>query len=81
LADLAERFSWLDVVHTFTRDPFDPRASHHRRIDQIMIAEVVVDQFPGRTYICGPPTMVEDVQKWLTELGVDRATVLVEKYD
>ena len=81
LADLAERFSWLDVVHTFTRDPFDPRASHHRRIDQIMIAEVVVDQFPGRTYICGPPTMVEDVQKWLTELGVDPATVLVEKYD
>jgi ferredoxin-NADP reductase len=81
LADLAERFSWLNVVHTFTRDPLDPRASNHRRIDQIMIAEAVADQFPMRTYICGPPTMVEDVQKWLTELGVDPATVLVEKYD
>jgi len=46
-----------------------------------MIAEVVADQFPGRTYICGPPTMVEDVHKWLTELGIDPATVLVEKYD
>jgi ferredoxin-NADP reductase len=81
LVDLAERFSWLKVVHTFTRDPFDPRASHHRRIDQTMVAEAVAEQFPGRAYICGPPTMVEDVQKWLTELGVNPAAVLVEKYD
>jgi len=81
LVDLAERLSWLKVVHTFTRDPFDPRASHHRRIDQTMVAEAVAEQFPGRAYICGPPTMVEDVQKWLTELGVNPAAVLVEKYD
>src|SRR5665213_3510336 len=81
LSYLSERFSWLKVVHTFTRDPLDPRASHHRRIDQIMIAEVVAEQFPRRTYICGPPALVEDVQKWLTELGVNPATVLVEKYD
>ncbi|MBW4078487.1 MAG: oxidoreductase [Acidobacteria bacterium] len=81
LAYLAERFSWLNVAHTFTRDPLDQRASHHRRIDQIMIAEAVGGQFPKRTYVCGPPAMVEDVQKWLTELGVDPATVLVEKYD
>jgi len=81
LVSLAERFSWLEVVHTFTRDLLDPRASHHRRIDQAMVAEAVVQQFPARTYICGPPTMVEDVQEWLTELGVEPATVLVEKYD
>lgn len=81
LSSLSERFAWFKVVHTFTQDSLDPRASHHRRIDQIMIAEVVAEQFPRRTYICGPPTMVEDVQKWLTELGVDPATVLVEKYD
>jgi ferredoxin-NADP reductase len=81
LSYLSEQFGWLKVVHTFTRDPLDPRASHHRRIDQIMIDEVVAEQFPRRTYICGPPAMVDDVQKWLTELGVDPATVLVEKYD
>jgi ferredoxin-NADP reductase len=46
-----------------------------------MIVEAVTEQFPRRTYICGPPTMVEDVQKWLTELGVDSETILVEKYD
>ena len=81
LVSLAERFSWLEVVHTFTRDLLDPRASHHRRIDQAMVAEAVAQQFPARTYICGPPAMVEDVQEWLTELGVEPTTVLVEKYD
>jgi NAD(P)H-flavin reductase len=46
-----------------------------------MVAEAVAQQFPARTYICGPPAMVEDVQEWLTELGVEPTTVLVEKYD
>lgn len=81
LADLAARYSWLEVVHTFTRDSDDPRARHHRRIDRPMVAEAVAGQFPTRTYICGPPAMVEDAQGWLTELGVDPDQVRVEKYD
>lgn len=81
LSDLAARHPWLEVVHTFTRDPDDPRASHHRRIDRAMVAEVVAGQFPRHTYICGPPAMVEAVQGWLTELGVDPDHVQVEKYD
>jgi ferredoxin-NADP reductase len=78
---LAERVPWLRVTHTFTRDPRDPRALHHRRVDQAMIAGAVAQQFPRRAYVCGPPTMVEDVQKWLRDLGVDPTTILVEKYD
>ena len=81
LADLTEQYSWLEVVHTLTRDSSDARAAHHRRIDRRMIAEAVAGQFPRRAYICGPPTMVEDVQGWLGELGVDPASVRVEKYD
>jgi ferredoxin-NADP reductase len=81
LADLVARHSWLEVVHTFTRDPNDPRASHHRRIDRAMVAEAVAGQFPRHTYICGPPAMVEGAQGWLTELGVDPDHVQVEKYD
>ena len=81
LAELAEQFAWLEVVHTFTRDTSDPRATHHRRIDMTMLAEAVDGQLPRRTYICGPPTMVEDMQGWLTELGVDPDSVRIEKYD
>jgi ferredoxin-NADP reductase len=46
-----------------------------------MVAEAVAGQLPTRTYICGPPAMVEDVQGWLTELGVDPDRVRIEKYD
>lgn len=81
LAEMAQRYSWLEVAHTFTRDSSDARAKHHRRIDRRMVAEAVEGQAPGRVYVCGPPAMVEDVQDWLGELGVDRARVRVEKYD
>ena len=81
LADLTQQYSWLEVVYTLTRDSSDARATHHRRIDQRMIFEAVAGQFPRRAYICGPPMMVEDVQGWLGELGVDPASVRVEKYD
>jgi ferredoxin-NADP reductase len=46
-----------------------------------MVAEAVAGQFPRRTYICGPPPMVEGAQGWLAELGVDPDHVQVEKYD
>jgi ferredoxin-NADP reductase len=81
LADLTEQYSWLEVVHAVTRDSSDFRATHHRRIDQRMIADAVARQFPRHAYICGPPTMVEDVLGWLGELGVDPVSVRVEKYD
>jgi len=81
LADLAERHPWLEVVHTFTRDSSDVRATHHRRIDHLMIAEAIAGQSPRRAYICGPPAMVQDVQGWLGELGVEAHRVRIEKYD
>jgi len=81
LANLAERYPWLEVVHTFTRDLSDVRATHHRRIDHRMVADAVAGQFPRRAYICGPPAMVGDVQRWLGELGVDPHRVRIEKYD
>ena len=81
LANLAERHPWLEVVHTFTRDSIDVRATHHRRIDHLMMAEAIAGQSPRRAYICGPPAMVQDVQGWLGELGVNPHSVRVEKYD
>ena len=81
LANLAEQHSWLEVVHTLTRDLSDARTAHHRRIDHRMVAEAVAGQLPRRAYICGPPAMVEEVQGWLGELAVDPAGVRVEKYD
>ncbi|MHB1251945.1 MAG: FAD-binding oxidoreductase [Acidimicrobiales bacterium] len=81
LDELARRHPWLEVAHSFTRDHLDPRAKYHRRIDRSMIADALVGQFPERAYLCGPPSMVESVEGWLSELGVDPSRVHTEKYD
>lgn len=81
LNEMARRHPWLEVVHTFTRDDLDPRARYHRRIDRSMIAEAVAGQFPERAYLCGPPSMVEDVEGWLGALGVDPSRIRTEKYE
>lgn len=81
LSALAAQYPWLDVVFSFTRDDTDPRATHHRRIDAAMITEAAEGPFPQWSYICGPPAMVDDVAKWLGNLGVDRTRIRTEKYD
>lgn len=81
LTELAERHSWLEVVSSFTRDGSDPRATHHRRVDSTMMADALADQPPQCCYLCGPPVMVTDVERWLGDLGVDPARIRTEKYD
>jgi ferredoxin-NADP reductase len=81
LTDLADRHPWLGVIVSFTRDEIDPRATHHRRIDSAMMAEAVAGQPPRCSYICGPPAMVEGVNGWLVELGIDPSRIRTEKYD
>lgn len=81
LVRLAETHRWLEVVHTFTQDPVDPRSGHHRRVDQVMLAEVILGQLPRWVYVCGPPLMVEAVATGLADVGVDTATIRTEKYD
>ena len=81
LEQLAEEFSWIRVVHTFTRDPNDRRAVYHRRIDRALLAEVLDGQIPRFAYLCGPPVMVEDTATWLKEFGLDADRVRTEKYD
>lgn len=81
LGGLAGTQQWLRLVHTFTRDPTDPRADYHRRIDRDMVAGVLGDGLPALAYLCGPPAMVEGVAAWLADLGLDAGRIRTEKYD
>lgn len=81
LERLVEECSWLQVVHSFTQDPNDPRGAYHRRIDRALLAEVLHGQTPRCAYLCGPPAMVENVAGWLGEFGLDSSRVHTEKYD
>jgi len=38
-----------------------------------------IDCIDGQFYICGPPPMMEAVQKQLSNLGIDKETITVEK--
>ncbi len=78
---LEAEYAWLDVTHTFTRDPYHPRAKYHRRIDKDMVAEVYSACRAELAYICGPPQMVEDVERALLESGMKQERIKSEKYD
>jgi ferredoxin-NADP reductase len=81
LARLSRERDWLRVVHSVTRDPEEPRATYHRRIDRDLLADVLDGDLPMRAYVCGPPMMVEAAASALTDLGVDPKRVCTEKYD
>lgn len=81
LSRLTSTEPWLSVAHCITRDPGEPRADYHRRIDREILAEVLDGCRPTRAFLCGPPAMVESVAVDLVELGVDPSAVSTEKYD
>ena len=81
IGQIAEEHSWLQVIHTFTRDLNDRRAAYHRRVDRALLTDVLGGASPRCAYVCGPPRMAEDVSGWLKELGLDPSRVHTEKYD
>jgi ferredoxin-NADP reductase len=81
LAALVARHRWLRVVHCITRDPAEPRAHYHQRVDKAVLSESLDGDHPVATYLCGPPAMVESTAAHLVGLGVEPETIRKEKYD
>ena len=81
LARLAARHSWLRVVHCITRDPREPRAHYHRRVDKTVLSESLDGIHPHAAYLCGAPAMVESTAEALVGLGVAPGAIWTEKYD
>jgi len=81
LAELAAQHSWLQVVHCITRDPSEPRAHYHRRVDKTVLSESLKGIHPRAAYLCGPPAMVEATAEALVGLGVAPGAISTEKYD
>jgi ferredoxin-NADP reductase len=81
LEDLRAQHGWLRVSHTFTRDLEDPAARFHRRIDKEMVQLTYAESEAKLAYICGPPELVDDVERTLVESGMDEQRIKTEKYD
>lgn len=81
LAALESKHGWLHVVHCVTRDPTEPRAHYHRRVDKTVLSESLEGNHPSGAYLCGPPAMVESVAAVLVDLGMSPGAIETEKYD
>lgn len=81
LEELRSQHDWLRISHTFTRDLDDPLARFHRRIDKEMVQVVAREAEARVAYVCGPPELVDDVERTLIESGMDEQRIKTEKYD
>jgi ferredoxin-NADP reductase len=71
----------LRVVNTLTRKQPERWMGHRGRIDKALLSEA---SFPRKQspkiYVCGPTPFVEDVSRFLVELGYDPLTVKTERF-
>lgn len=75
LADELEAYVEGDFLKVFSQE--DVPGAFKGRVDKAFLKEHVSD-FDQNFYVCGPPKMVEDVRSALSELGADKAKIVVE---
>jgi ferredoxin-NADP reductase len=71
----------LRVVNTLTRKQPEGWMGHRRRIDKVLLAETCFppEQNP-KIFVCGSTPLVEDVSRFLVELGHDPLTIKTERF-
>jgi len=71
----------LRVVNTLTRKQPERWTGHRGRINSALLAEAGFSpkQDP-KVYVCGPTPFVEDVSRFLVELGHDPLTIKTERF-
>jgi len=81
LRRLSEQHTGLDVIYTFTRQAPANWLGYARRIDEMMVREVL--QTLGskpRIYICGPTALVEVAANTLARIGIDADSIRTERF-
>ena len=81
LASLAKKDTTLEVTHTLTREAPENWSGFRRRIDRMMLAEVVwpASERP-QIFVCGPTPLVESAAAALVDLGHQPALVKTERF-
>jgi len=78
---IARRDAHLRVIIALTRRQPEGWIGYRRRIDKALLADACFppDQHP-KIFVCGPTPFVEDVSKFLVELGHDPPTIKTERF-
>ncbi|MFH0848985.1 MAG: FAD-binding oxidoreductase [archaeon] len=69
----------LRVVHTLS-EPSSEWSGHSGRISKEMVEQEIPDHMERVFFSCGPPALVEAMQKILTELGLPKKQVITERF-
>ena len=71
----------LRILHTLTRQQPVGWSGHRGRLDRALLAEACFPpaQSP-KMFICGPTAFVEDVSRFLIELGHDPSAIKTERF-
>jgi ferredoxin-NADP reductase len=70
----------LRIVNALTRDQPEGWIGHRGRIDKALLAEGFPPDQDPKIYVCGPTSFVEDIAKFLVELGHDPFAVKTERF-
>ena len=78
---MARRDPDLRVVKALTRNQLDGWTGYRGRIDKALLAGAGFppDQNP-KIFVCGPTAFVEDLSRFLVELGHDPFTIKTERF-
>jgi ferredoxin-NADP reductase len=78
---MAGRDRNLRVLHTLTRSQPAGWTGRRGRIDRALLAETCFAPAQNpRIFVCGPTPLVEDVARFLVELGHDPLAVKTERF-
>ncbi len=81
LSGLSEQHTRLDVIYTFTRQAPPNWRGYARRIDEMMLREVLQSlESKPRIYICGPTALVEVAANTLAGTGIDAESIHTERF-
>ena len=69
------------VIHTLTRSHPQGWPGFTRRIDHMMLDEILAEtEIPQRVFICGPTAFVESVATGIVANGIDAERVRTERF-
>ena len=81
LRRLSQQHTGLDVIYTFTRQVPANWQGYTRRIDEMILRDVLQTLETGpRIYICGPTALVEVAANTLAGIGIAAGAIRTERF-
>jgi ferredoxin-NADP reductase len=77
---MTRRDPHLHVVNTLTRKQPEGWIGHRGRIDKALLAACFPPQQTPKIFVCGSTPFVEDVSRFLVELGHAPLTIKTERF-